>query len=89
MTNSALVNKPPNGAVDKDLTAQNPGWPSFFSTVWAILNAITRSGSTSERPTSKEFRWIGMQFYDQTLGYPVYLNAVNPDVWHNGAGVPV
>ena len=86
----ALINKPPSGAVDQGAVGeQNPGWPPFFSATFNILNSMTRSGTTAQRPTNKDFRWIGMPYYDLTLGYPVYLQSTGPDVWHNGAGASV
>ena len=55
-----------------------------------LLFNFTRSGTTGARPTSSmSARWIGMQFYDTTLGKPVFLHSVNPDVWHDGSGAVV
>jgi hypothetical protein len=55
-----------------------------------ILFSSTLSGLSADRPTSGlPVRWIGMPFYDTTLGKPIFLHSVNPDVWHDGAGAVV
>lgn len=62
-------------------------WYSFFSKVknWIVGNS--QSGSTANRPTSNLD--IGYQYYDTTLGCPVWVHSLNPVVWHNGAGAVV
>jgi len=89
MAQSAIINKPPTGAVDQGATSQNPGWPPFFSTVFAILNSATRSGTTAERPTDNDFRWLWMPYGDTTLGKPIWLKSIGPDVWVDATGTPV
>jgi len=78
----------PNGKLDKlEIKSE---WGQYFHNLELIAFNGTRSGSTSARPTSTmPGRWIGMPYYDMTLGYPVYLHSVTPDVWHNGAGIAV
>lgn len=78
----ALINNIP-----QDDIAKKPlpiGWASFFEQVFNLLNAMTQSGTTAQRPTV--FLWIGRRYYDTTLGYPVYVNSVGPVVWKDGAG---
>jgi hypothetical protein len=60
-------------------------WLTWFSRVNAFVNAGQQSGPTAERPTT--LVWIGRQYYDTDLGYPVYVHSVAPIVWHDGAGV--
>lgn len=65
-------------------------WQSFFAASQRVGFNGTRSGVTADRPTSAmEGRWIGMCFYDTTLGKPVFLHSVGPDVWHDGSGAVV
>lgn len=65
-------------------------WGAFFSQVNQLLFNMSRSGPTASRPTETlPSRWIGMPYYDSTLGLPVFLHSTNPDVWHNGAGAAV
>jgi hypothetical protein len=69
-----------------DLT--KPMWSGWFSTVQKILQATSSSGPTTARPTTNLY--IGQFWYDTTLGYPVWVNAISPTiVWHNAAGAPV
>lgn len=74
-------------AVDKDgnFTQSMATW---VTRITAICQAAQQSGTTANRPTS--VLWIGRQYYDTTLGYPVFVHSVGPPVvWHNAAGAPV
>lgn len=65
-------------------------WGAFLAAANQLLFNMTRSGPTASRPTSAlPSRWIGMPFFDTTLGLPVFLTSTGPDVWHNGAGAVV
>ena len=74
-------------AVDKDgyLILTYVQWIARMTT---IGQAAQQSGTTANRPTS--VLWIGRQYYDTTLGYPVFVHSVGPPVvWHNAAGAVV
>jgi hypothetical protein len=59
----------------------------FFHIAQQIALGVTRSGPTGARPTAAiQGRWIGMPFYDTTIGKPVYLVSIGPDVWKDAAG---
>ena len=62
-------------------------WSQWLSWAHVSLSSIRQSGPTSERPTS--VLWIGRQYFDTTLNKPVYLSAVNPNVWRDASGAPV
>lgn len=62
-------------------------WNQLFTRWQLILSAIPQSGTTALRPTSN--LWVGRQFFDTTLGKPVYLKSVKPSVWVDGAGTVV
>jgi hypothetical protein len=65
-------------------------WAAFMHSVQQTVFNITRSGPTTSRPTSKlEGRFVGMPYFDTTLGYEVRLKSVNPDVWVRWDGTPV
>lgn len=65
-------------------------WVALFNSVQQVAFNVSRSGPTASRPTSSlPGRFIGMPFMDMTLGIPVWLKSVNPDVWVNGAGTTV
>lgn len=67
----------------------HPDWAAFFHSVQNTLFGSTRSGPTASRPTSAlDGRYIGMPYFDTTLGYVIYLKSVNPDVWVDGGGTP-
>lgn len=64
-----------------------PNFATFLHSLQQTTHNLSRSGPTLSRPTSKlDGRWIGMNFYDTTLGKQINLHSVNPDVWHDGAG---
>lgn len=90
MASVAQLPQPPTGVIaDKNGNVQ-PGWYPFFSTVQVLLNLSTQAGTTASRPSSQiQGRWIGMPYYDTSLGIPVYLASINPDVWKSAAGAPV
>lgn len=62
-------------------------WQQFFTETFVGINAIQQSGTTAQRPTKN--LWIGRPYFDTTLGYRIDLRSVKPNVWVNGAGVPV
>lgn len=60
----------------------------WLTLIWLSANSSTESGTTAQRPTAK--LWLGRQFYDTTLGIPIFVNAVTPSVvWRNAAGTIV
>jgi hypothetical protein len=62
-------------------------WAGWFSTVQNILTATSSSGPTTGRPTSGQY--VGMFYFDTTLGFPVWLKTPGSSpVWVNGAGTP-
>ena len=66
----ALISQPTDGAVVGADGTATPGWKPFFSSVFALLVAMTQSGTTAKRPTS--FLWVGRMYYDTTLGLPIF-----------------
>ena len=51
---------------------------------------VVRSGSTSERPSGSSI-YVGFQFFDTTLGKPIYANAIsgNTVTWVDATGTAV
>ena len=73
-----------------DQGVMHPQWQVFHHSVQQVAYNMSRSGPTASRPTSNlDARWIGMPYFDTTLGLTIYLKSVNPDVWVNGAGAAV
>jgi hypothetical protein len=85
MSLSATPATPIIGTKGERLT---PIWQVWFNSIQQWLGPQGQFGTTTKRPTSGLY--IGLSYYDQTLGYPVFVHQVTPTiVWHNGAGTPV
>jgi hypothetical protein len=65
-----LISQPTAGAVVDANGIATPGWKPFFSSVFALLAAMTQSGTTAQRPTS--LLWVGRMYMDTTLGLPIF-----------------
>jgi hypothetical protein len=67
----------------------HPYWQSFFHSAQNTIYAGTRSGPTASRPTSVlDGRYIGMPYFDTTLGLTVFLKIASTNVWVKGDGTP-
>jgi hypothetical protein len=65
-------------------------YATFFNVLQLISFYSTRSGITSERPTaSTQGRWVGMPYFDTTLGKTVFLKYASSSVWVDGSGAVV
>lgn len=65
-------------------------WMLFFGMIAELLWGATRSGPSSQRPSSTvRLRWPGMQYFDTTLGKPIWLKSIGPDAWVDANGAPV
>ena len=63
-------------------------YQSWFAAIQRWLGPIGQYGTTAARP--KNNLYIGLSYYDTTLGYPVFVHQVSPSIiWHNGAGAAV
>lgn len=82
------VGRPTSGVQDAQ-GKLTPGWNAWLNWVDQLVGAMRQSGPTASRPSSG--LWIGRQFYDTTLGYPVWVHSITAGVvvWHNGAGSAV
>lgn len=58
-----------------------PAWREWFARVGMLSNGD--SGTTANRPTKGLY--LGKSYFDTDLGYPVYLQSVNPSVWASGS----
>ena len=66
-----------------------PEWAAFIASLAAVALGCTRSGSTSARPTSELQRYVGMPYFDQSLGKPVFLKFTSSNIWVDGSGAVV
>lgn len=68
-------------------------WLNFFQALYNVVRPIGSNGNTAARPIHNPARgstlYVGQQYFDTTLGYPVYVSSLNPTVWVNGAGAVV
>lgn len=72
---------------DGQITGMKQPWAQFFHALEGIANAHTKSGPTSSRPTSSmQWRFVGMPFFDTTLGLTVFLKTASSDVWVKADG---
>lgn len=60
-------------------------WVNWFSTLWSVAGSVDGSGTTAQRPTTDLF--VGRQYFDTTLGKPIWLKSVRPTVWIKADGV--
>jgi hypothetical protein len=48
---------------------------------------IVVRGTTAQRPTANAF--VGLQYYDTTLGKPIWCHQASPIIWHDATGATV
>ena len=70
-----------------DANPLTPAWAGWLTIAGKILQDISNSGTTAQRPTT--FLYIGKRYFDTTLGVPIALKSVGPAVWVNGVGTVV
>lgn len=58
----------------------------FVSALQSIAFYSSRSGPTGSRPTTTSYRWIGMHYFDTTLGLPVFLKTASSNAWVKADG---
>lgn len=63
-------------------------WQAWFNGIQQWLGPQGGFGTTAKRPTLNLY--IGLQYFDTTLGYPVFVKRVSPSIiWVNASGTPV
>lgn len=72
------------------ITSIKPEWAAFWSSLQQITFAVSRSGPTSSRPNYNfDGRFVGMPYFDTSLGLPVFLKIASTSVWVDAAGAVV
>lgn len=74
----ALISQAPDGRLTDDDGVALPGYKAFLSAAAAILQAMTLSGTTANRPT--KFLWVGRPYFDTGLGAngkPIWIARVS------------
>jgi len=57
-------------------------WTNWMTQLW--LKQTPMIGTTAQRPTTNLD--LGMIYFDSTLGKPIWLKSVGPNVWVDGVG---
>ena len=83
----SLISQPAEGPIVSESGNVTPGWRPFFSSVFALLAAMTQSGTTAKRPTT--LLWVGRPYLDTTIGKPIWLQSTGPAVWIDATGAAV
>lgn len=68
----------------KDPYHFTPAWAGWLSTAQYILQDVSNSGTTAQRPTNNLY--VGKPYFDTTLGLAINIKSLGPTVWVNGAG---
>jgi hypothetical protein len=68
-----------------------PVYQAFLSSIHDWLGPVGTSGPTAQRPvnTPQNFLYIGQEYFDTTLGKPVWVKSLQPTVWCDATGAPV
>lgn len=68
-----------------------PLWQAWFSSVHDWLGPIGQSGATANRPVDSTQNpiYIGQNYFDTTLGKPIWVKSKNPTVWVDATGAAV
>lgn len=65
----------------------HPTWQAYHNSIQQTVFAGSRNGPTTSRPTSSmSGRYLGMPYFDTTLGLTVFLK--NTTTWVKGDGTP-
>ena len=87
----AAIDIPSGALVEPDPDGKLYGsreFVAFLKIVAARANdPIFTSGTTAQRPT--RYVDVGFCWYDKTLGKPIWVNSINPIVWHDASGAVV
>ena len=79
----AVIDPPPAPHIAADVSF-GPTWYGWLTQAFRILFAAQQSGITENRPIKN--RWVGMPYFDTTLGYEIWWNGSN---WVNASGATV
>lgn len=73
-----------------NIVSLRPEWAQLFHALQGTMYAASRSGPSTSRPTSSlDWRFVGMPYFDTSLGKTIYLKIASTDVWVDGTGAVV
>lgn len=66
-------------------------WQTFMESVNYWLRPVGQQGATANRPvsTNQIALYIGQNYFDTTLGKPIWVKSLNPTVWCDATGAAV
>lgn len=64
-----------------------PSWIRWLTKLALFAGSVSDHGTTSQRPVSGLF--VGRRYFDETIGYPIWLKTVNPIEWVDSTGATV
>lgn len=59
-------------------------WQVWFGSLQQWLGPQGNTGTTAARPTKGLY--VGLSYFDTTLGYPVFVKQAKPPIWVNATG---
>lgn len=62
-------------------------WIAWLNELYGVVRPLGGNGPTTQRPTSGLY--VGLQYFDTTLGKPVFLKTVSPAAWVDATGASV
>lgn len=62
-------------------------WSAWFARLFFVAQALGDSGITAARPTTSLY--VGRNYFDTTLGKPIWIQSLNPTVWVDATGAAV
>ena len=69
------------------ITGLTPQWAQFFHALEGLVKVATKSGASTDRPTSTmQWRYTGMPFFDTTLGLTIFLKTASSNAWVKADG---
>jgi hypothetical protein len=77
----------PSGAPFDAAGNWTTAWAQWLTRTHGSVITLQQSGPTTQRPI--KLLWVGRFYYDTTLNKPIWLNAINPVVWRDAAGIAV
>lgn len=84
----SVINNPPIGGPLTSREGFSSGaFSNWLNQIFLILFDVQNSGPTASRPTRNMY--VGKQYFDVTLGIPIWVQSLGPTVWVDATGAPV
>jgi len=81
-----MFNEPPLRDIPKGVIIP-AGWIKWLTSLYNYVSCIGDHGTTAQRPTKNLF--IGRPYFDDDLGYPIWIKTVDPIDWVDATGISV